>query len=276
MTLLRSNLNIKEIIIDSPIYTKWDYNIDNGQNIIPRMSSLTSIIEEFKDRVELYCVKCNERRIFAPDEGVYKDTATVKNIHFKNIPIIGNKECLYKTYMCSFSEDHKYIFGFYVDDEKVIKIAEYPSKYDSIKENFNLYNKIIGDEKVSELAKASQLESFGYAIASFLYYRRIFEYLVILKFKEYKCENKIDEDKYSHLKMKDKIDYIKEDLPEYFTNTSNIYSTIPKHIADCRNGTAIIHPRKLCFNSIPTLRNNTVFYFVFSQLRLAAAMHVNG
>jgi hypothetical protein len=64
-------------------------------------------------------------------------------------------------------------------------------------------------------------------------------------------------------------------LVDYHT-TTNFYSSIPTHIADCRNGTTIIHSRKLCFNSIPPLRNNTVFYFVFSQLRLAAAMPVNG
>jgi len=236
-------MDLHKIIFDSTLYQKLQNRVMIDEDGEQKEYSLAFLITRFSERVELYCTKCKDKRVFTPDN-VYQDRPRVPNIQFSP-QLVRNEPTLYKTFRCSLDSQHKVLYGFLVDGEYIIKIAEYPSKYDSVKDGFNKYEIVLSKENISELAKASQLESYGYAIGSFLYYRRIFENIIINTFISTDIKDKISEDDFRKKRMEDKIEYIQEHLPDYFNENSHIYSTLSKGIhelqeAECREYLPIV------------------------------------
>ena len=150
-------MDIAKFIFESPLYSKLKNEIQIEEDGEIRDFEIDYLISNFEDRVEHYCTECEARRIFAPDKGLY-DVRYVGNQHFGGLTI-KNKPSLYKTFRCSAHREHQILFGFFIDGENIVKIAEYPSKYDTVIDNFNKYKKVLDKEKLKELAKASQLES---------------------------------------------------------------------------------------------------------------------
>lgn len=148
-------MDIKKIIFDSPLYSKWTNEVQIEIEGETEEAHLNKLISGFDQRVEHYCTECEAKRIFAPDRGHY-DARYVSNEHFSGLRV-ANKPSLYKTFRCSADKNHQILFGFHVNNNELIKIAEYPSKYDSIIDSFNKYKKVLGKDKLKELAKASQL-----------------------------------------------------------------------------------------------------------------------
>ena len=226
-------MDIKKIIFDSPLYTKWDNDVElKDDNGLISEYELDYLISSYSDRVEHYCTECKARRVFAPDLGVY-DARNVRSEHFGR-KTIENKPSLFKTFRCSANNQHQILFSFHLDNDILIKISEYPSKYDTVIDNFSKYKKIFKNEQLKELAKASQLESYGYAIASFLYYRRIFEGIILKNFNEADIADKISEEEFRKKRMEDKLKYVKDTLPDYFNENSHIYSTLSKGVHELK------------------------------------------
>ncbi len=242
----------KKIIVDSPLYTVFENNKKGEINKQEEYETLDRDIAFSEERFNLYCTKCKELRIFASDK-LYPVTFIRKNPVF--VKEIEDNPSLYKTYRCSANPEHKIVYGFLKLGDKLVKIAEYPSRYDSVKNDFNKYEKIIGDEKVGELAKASQLESFGYAIAAFLFYRRIYEHLILETFKNTNVEGKIPEADFMAKRMDEKVDYLKTDLPDYFVENSHLYGILSKGVHELNEDE--------CKKYIPVAR--AVLYFSLDE-----------
>lgn len=247
-------MSLKELIFDSPLYSRWNNTIEFEESGQTKYDTINYRIEQFDEKVELYCTECEKYRMFTPDQGIYKDTQYSHNIQYRTDKI-KNKPSLFKTFRCSASKEHSLFYGFLVEGEDLIKIAEYPSKYDSVKDTFNKYKKVLPKEKIKELAKAAQLESYGYSIASFLYYRRIFETIILEAFKANSFDNKISEEDFRNLRMHDKIDYVKEHLPEYFNENSAMYSTLSKAVHELEETE--------CREYLPIVK--TIIYFALDE-----------
>lgn len=220
-------MNIEEIIFDSPLYSRWKRNVEIEEDREVKVYNLDYLISSFKSRVDRYCTKCGKHRIFAADQNVF-DVTNIRNIHYPEK--IEDKPSFFKSFRCSSDPDHKILYSFIVEGDEVIKISEFPSKYESVKDTFNDYKKVLEKEKITELSKASQLESFGYAIASLLYYRRIFEGIILKTFSESAIENKITEEEFRHKRMNEKIEYIADYLPEYFKENAHMYGVLSKGV----------------------------------------------
>ncbi len=220
-------MKIKEIIFDSTLYSKWKNDIKVVVDGEFNDNTLDNLIYNFDERVDVYCKECETKRIFAPDRGQFVRYA--ENFHYGYTSTL-NKPILHKTFRCSANSEHQILYGFYVNGDQIVKIAEYPSKYDSVIGNFNKYKKVLKIEKLTELAKASQLESYGYAIAAFLYYRRIFEDIILQAFDYSIIREKIERTEFKKKRMEDKIDYVKDNLPDYFNENSHIYGILSKGV----------------------------------------------
>ena len=222
-------MHLKEFIFDSPIYTRQPNDVVIEIDGVDEEYTLDHLITRFDEKVELFCVKCQTVRVFSPDSGYYRDAQYMSNPNYPH-ERIKNKPSMFKTFRCSQSEKHVSYYSFIIDEDEIVKVAEYPSKFDTVKDNFNKYRKIFDRNKVSELAKATQLESFGYAIAAFLYYRRIFEDIILQTFKNSSIEDKLSEEDYRSLRMEDKINYIKTHLPDYFNENAYMYGVLSKGV----------------------------------------------
>lgn len=204
--------SLKAIIFESPLYSSWKNEITVNENGEPKRYTIDYLIDNYSERNELFCTECNAKRVFTPDR-TFKDPKP-SNSQFGSFLILRNPTFT-KSFRCSADITHKIVYNFYILEDKIIKTGQYPSKYDSIKDSFNKYEKILGKEKVTELAKASQLESFGYAIASFLFYRRIYESLIFQTFQRADIKSKISEKEFRELRMEEKVSYLKDYLPQY-------------------------------------------------------------
>lgn len=220
-------MNLKQIIFEAPLYSRWENKVIIDEDGQPTEYSLKYLVGSFNERVELYCTNCERNRVFAADKNIF-DVPNIRSPHFP--AQIKDKPSFFKTFRCSGDEHHKILYSFIVEGDELIKVAEYPSKYDSVKNTFNNYKKILKNEKIKELAKAAQLESYGYAIASFLYYRRIFEDIILQTFLESDIKDKIAEEEFRGKRMEDKTKYIQDFLPDYFKENSHMYGVLSKGI----------------------------------------------
>jgi len=245
-------MDIEQIIFDSPLYSRWNNDVIIEEDGEEKNYTIDYLIKTYNKRVELYCTECERMRVFAADKNII-DIPDIRNPHFPQRVI--DKPSLFKTFRCSGNENHKRLYSFLVVGKEIIKVAEYPSKYDSVKNTFNSYKKILDKEKITELAKASQLESYGYPIAAFLYYRRIFEHIILQTFKDSDISDKISEEEFKTRRMEDKVDYVKEFLPEYFTDNSHMYGVLSKGIHELQE--------KECEEYLPVVK--TIIFFSLDE-----------
>lgn len=225
-------MKIKEFIFDAPLYTKLTNEVEveiEGEIV---STTIQNLIQEFDERVEMYCNQCNSVRIFASDQAIVQDYHP-HNPHYRGQKIISLPSS-YTAFRCSSNSSHIIHKGFLLAEGKMIKIAEFPSKYDLVRTNFNNYEKVLSNEKISELGKAAQLESFGYSIASLLYYRRIFESIIFESFNSMNIDNKISNEEFRSKRMDEKVNYVKEVLPKYFSENSHMYGILSKGIHELK------------------------------------------
>jgi len=225
---MKPDFNLEDLIFKSPLYSKWHNNWPYKDVDSTKYYNLNHEIINFNERINYYCTECGEKRIFAPDKIVTFNNYEITNDNFNKL--FPHSNLFYKTYRCSANHEHQIQFGFLVYKNEIIKIAEYPSKYDTVVDSFNNYKKILSQEKLTELAKASQLEAFGYSIAAFLYYRRIFENIIFETFKIAEIGNKISEEEFRSKRMDEKKEYIKGFLPDYLIDNSTIYGVLSKGV----------------------------------------------
>ena len=103
---------------------------------------------------------------------------------------------LIKEYECGLNSNHRKYEIFYKDNEanKIIKIAQYPSEYDTgSKEYLDRLKAVCGTKEAREMVKfinkALIMESNGFGIPALVYMRRAFERLIAISEDKNKLEN---------------------------------------------------------------------------------------
>ena len=191
-------------------------NLIQNQGIYSRVSNLT-VLEKgecfgkdglFND-LDLFCPKCKDNKTLIYDSMSASDLmgyfVSDKHIH-DNLNLV-----IYRCPTCN----KRFIYSFYFEDDKLIKLAQYPSVNDVCRDELKRYakNKIIDDVYFQEIKKSDVCAGEGYYVASFTYMRRVFENLIKNVFNENKVEIGCSYEEYEKLKMDDKIKTIKPYLP---------------------------------------------------------------
>lgn len=168
-------------------------------------------------RIELNCLNCKKNRTFLYQNSWIKEKNEVKS--FFNLEFI-----------CTHCNEEKSYFSFLSKEWKLIKIWEYPSKYESSKLVSNHYRDLLWD-KFDEYNKAIIVNSLWFSIASYTYLRRIFENIVIETFEKNEVELWIPKSDFTNEDMKGKINLLKVKLPKFiFDNRWTLYSLLNIHI----------------------------------------------
>lgn len=132
---------------------------------------------------------------------------------------------------CTAQDKHKFSVFFKCIQEGqenyITKIGQYPSVKD-FDDNSKRYKNILKDKiTIKELNKSIGLKSHGVGVGSFVYLRRIFERLIYDEFEEFMKENpNVQEKNFIKLKMKEKIEYLKDYLPTFLVNNKNLYGIL--------------------------------------------------
>lgn len=110
------------------------------------------------------------------------------------------------------------------------KIGQYPTIADLEIGKYKKYSKVISKEHLRELNKAIGLSANGVGIGSFVYLRRIFETLIENYHQIALKTDGWNEDAYEKSRIAEKIQLLKEYLPEVVVKYKKVYSIISKGI----------------------------------------------
>ncbi|TDS25390.1 hypothetical protein [Halanaerobium congolense] len=207
--------------------------------------------------IDAYCPECGEISTFNsstnssragsdfsdqfnPNMNLEESTLE-KIVHKKYNDFIDNNKIIERKFKCARNETHIMFFYFMIKDErhveeenKILKIGQYPSMVDLNKIELKKYKKqlakILTEELASEYNKAVMLHTHGYGVASFVHLRRIFEGLIEKTFLEKIDDIGLDKETFYKKRMDKKIDLLKEYIPDFLGENSYIYSILSKGI----------------------------------------------
>lgn len=113
----------------------------------------------------------------------------------------------------------------------ISKVGQYPSVADIHIGQIHKYDKILPKEKMKEFTKAIGLAANGIGIGSFVYLRRIFEYLVFEAKDTATIDNQdFNEIDFDKARMNEKISMLSGYLPDYMIENNTIYGILSKGI----------------------------------------------
>lgn len=147
------------------------------------------------------------------------------------------------TYCCTYNKEHDAFFDLLVTENQIIKIGQYPSISDFIRPKTKKISSILGEQYEKELNTAIYLATHGVGIGSFIYLRRILENLIFETFKEAHAKGEITEDDFNYIEYNDgeerkkkkrkfveKIEILKNYLPNYLVKKKQIYGIVSKGV----------------------------------------------
>ena len=140
---------------------------------------------------------------------------------------------------CKRKENEILTFFVYVNKDTITKVWQLPALADiQFAELGKKYDKVLPTEDLRNLKKAIWLYAHWAWAGSFVYLRRIFENLIFETFNEHKKALKITEAEFNEKRMMEKVDELKNFLPEQLVSMKKIYGILSKWVhelneADC-------------------------------------------
>jgi len=213
----------------------------------PEVEHLIQIYDD-KNRFELYCPECKEKKVFMYDSGLHnvKDSylknkisspGSLTGMSYQETSVLDGIDHIYLRFKCSLNEFHKIEYFFSVKGDTIIKVGQYPSSADLDLPQASKYSAILGKQYYNELKRSIGLHSHGVGIGSFVYLRRIIEKLVYDAFKEAEAAGLLNEQQFEFQTdgqhrngMEEKIKLLKGFLPDPITDHPKIYGVVSKGI----------------------------------------------
>jgi hypothetical protein len=148
---------------------------------------------------------------------------------------------------CKRTDDEFWYFILWQPEKKTLmKVGQYPSIADFHISEIKQYAKVLSSEKLKEFTRAIGLAANGVGIGSFVYLRRIFEYLIFDAFSAALKADTISEDDFKKARMDEKISMLHSYLPAFLVENKNLYSILSLGIHELEE--------KECLNHFDTLR----------------------
>lgn len=212
--------DLSDFFVNAPLYAQ--YNLPSNKEIDTLYEYL---IDE--NKFDCYCTYCGKISTFKFERW--------DHTKFYQTPMRREQLEGYSgfdiTALCSRDNQHHYLFYLKYENDAIFKIGQFPSVADISVADTKQYHSLLGKEKYRELTKAIGLVSHGVGIGSFVYLRRIFEYLLEEAHREGK-ENipGWDEKEYGRSRVGEKIDMLSSLLPSFLVENKGIYSILSKGI----------------------------------------------
>lgn len=205
----------KEFLIDIPLYDKVVYDTSELE--------FGHEVKYFDGTFDSYCPECNSHSIFERCWGgnriVPIDTESWVNSGAFAIKI-----------QCTRNRSHKPFFYFYAEGNTLQKIGQFPSIAELNLFDVKKYSKVLNQNYFKEFTKAIGLAAHGVGVGSFVYLRRIFEFLISEAYDVASKSDLWDEEAYSKARMNEKIVLLKSELPPFLVENKSIYSILSKGI----------------------------------------------
>jgi len=219
-------LTLSKFFFDTPIYTPIEINKEN--------------IEEFKKIID--CTNKEEFDGFNPWKQVESTFVVITDLIPSGESQIKDLKYGIIKIKCKRTDNIFHYFILYNNDKKQLKkIGQYPSVADFHISEIKQYKKLLSKEKLKEFTKAIGLAANGVGIGSFVYLRRIFEYLIFETYKVCKDEGIVTEEEYKKARMDQKIALLSAHLPTFLVENKSIYSILSKGIHELEEDICLAH-----------------------------------
>lgn len=244
----------KTFLLKTPTYQGFIIDDDNYLEILR--------LEFYNRTIDCFCQKCNKEGTFqrsnnfvpkyehpiAPkDFDLSTEIESNEGIPFTLLFHRGDENKYQREYVKDYALEERYfivefvctrcrsqriLFFFMIEDSRLIKIGQYPSILDLENHAIHKYEILLGKEKTSEFNIAIRLFANGLGIGSFVYLRRIFEYLIELAHEEAKPTKDWEENLFYSTRWEEKVLLLKDYLPPLLIESRKIYSVLSKGIHD--------------------------------------------
>lgn len=131
---------------------------------------------------------------------------------------------------CKRNKAHILNFFFHASGQTIQKVGQMPSIADLNLFDVRKYSKVLDKKYFQEFTKAIGLVSHGVGVGSFVYLRRIFEFLIEEAHTAALAHDGWDEERYLKSRMNEKILILQSKLPEFLVENRAIYSILSKGI----------------------------------------------
>lgn len=192
----------------------------------------------YMNSIDCYCVDCKSNSIFLPEEN--RPTVMIPGIRLDRpidsfsdweIELQHSNFLINKKFICSRDRAHSLIFVILIKGGSIQKIGQFPSLKDLNISQIKKFKSILKDQYFQEYSTAIGLHSHGVGIGAFVYLRRIIENLIIKPAHEKaKKSHEWSEPEFQKKRIKERIDVLRNSLPEYLVNNQIFYSIVSKGI----------------------------------------------
>lgn len=130
-----------------------------------------------------------------------------------------------------------------MDAEKhsIMKVGQYPTIADMHKVQIKQYKSVLSNEEMKELSRAIGLAASGVGIGSFVYLRRIFENQIAEAFDKAFENGEVKKEDFVPIRMDEKIEMLKNYLPETLVEARSIYGILSKGIHSLTEEECLLH-----------------------------------
>ncbi len=215
VTILDIYKDMKSFHLEMPLYEDISLSTDKAERkVFDFLANPT--------KIDAYCVWCHKERVFTPVDRLYDSTYIPRwtTRHDGLITV---------SFTCAGDEKHKYYVYFIKTGLTLRKVGQYPCVADFQIPQALKYRKILGDKQYKELTKGIGLNAHGVGIGSFVYLRRIFEDLISEAYSLTLQEDpNFNQDEYRKAHMDEKIQMVKNHLPEFLVENKKLYGILSK------------------------------------------------
>ncbi|WP_176086271.1 hypothetical protein [Martelella sp. HB161492] len=208
--------SLEHFLFEVPLYAPYSLNEEFGHSQLYGWSKQT---HEHEIKIDGHCPYCNRQTTFS--------------VSFQQIPLgDARNKIAYRVsndrmaVLCSRNRFHCIYYFFRIEELVVQKIGQYPSLADIANDEVAIYRKDMERLDAQEFHKAIGLAAHGVGVGSFVYLRRVFERLIERRFEESKDEEGWQDAQFHAARMEDKINLMKEHLPEFLVDNRKIYSIL--------------------------------------------------
>jgi hypothetical protein len=209
--------SIQDFLFGASLYA--EYNV--GKNVAPEVA-FNMFVQPLV--VDGHCPDCQKMATFCRTRG--------------DIPILALNERLESTpahffqISCARNEKHYVFFLLQLKKGIIQKVGQYPSLADIANDESRLYRQVLKSNDGADLHRAIGLAAHGIGVGSFVYLRRVFERLITHRFNDLKGDKGWNDLDFVGKRMEDKLELLKDDLPEFLVRNKRVYAILSQGIHD--------------------------------------------
>ena len=223
-------LNPYNFYFELPLYTAIEITTET-------LNDFKSFVS-FEGRIDAYNPFLGEQSTFVVSIQRHYDKQYVTPTYFDKTTV---------TYLTCRRSDLRFEYYFITykkknsDNYTLIKIGQFPSIADLHISQIKDFSKVLSKEKLKELTKSIGLAANGVGIGSFVYLRRVFEHLIEEAHTKIKKTSGWDETIYQRSRMNDKIQILKNELPDFLVEHKEMYGILSKGVHELEEQECLMH-----------------------------------